>query len=120
MAASIRKAPSLEYYTGEEFGKDPERSLLADKTGLDGKPTYYERFATDDPLKAQAVWAGKLAHALGSARGSAVSKQGLAAAWYAIDPRDGVSSLLKDGPSVAEQIRAQQRIARAEGALFGA
>lgn len=120
MAASIKKAPSIFYYLNMEEGQDPERTLFADATGIDGKPIYYAAMGADDPLEALPFWVGKLALALGNRRGDAVSKQSLAAVWFGIDPKDGVSSLLRDGPSVADQVRAQQAVAKAETRLFNA
>ncbi len=117
---SVHQAASIFYYLGLESGQDPERVLLADSASPGGAPTYYDPLASSDPLWVQATWTGKLAEQLGLPDGHPVTKSGLAAMWFGIDPRDGLTPLAHGGPSVAQQVSAQKSIARAEEALRSA
>jgi hypothetical protein len=115
---SVHAAASIFYYLNMKEGQDAEKTLLADTARPDGRPNYYDPLAADDALASQAVWAGGLAAQLGYAHGSAVTKQALAAAWFAVDPADGKTSLLKNGPTISDQLKAQQVVAAAETNLF--
>jgi hypothetical protein len=117
---SLNPAASIFYYLGVDASGASEAALFTDTSSAGGRPSYYDPLAEDDPLKIPAIWTGGLAAALGIPEGSLVSKAQLAAMWFGIDPRDGLTPLTEGGPSVGEQVRAQRAIAEAEARLGAA